>query len=496
MKKLFSILLVAMLIVTSLATVAFAADSATVSASSVTAKPGDTVTISFTLSGGEFASYGMKISADPILTLTGIKQGAASNGAFVGNPNNGIVGMGAANNCAPGEIFTATFKVAANAKPGKYPVSVIMDFVSDEKQNDLKVSVVSGYVTITCDHIWGEWKTVVPATCSAEGKAERTCSNCGVVETKNLPKLTHNWGEWKTVVPATCSTMGKAERTCSNCGSVESKTLPTTAHNWGAWVTVKPATCSEKGLSERTCSICGEVQSKVLEMTAHSFSAWKTVVEPTCSTQGKAERTCSICGHKETKLVDKVPHVWGEWKTITPATCTSEGLEERVCSVGKETESRVIPKLAHDWSDWNVLVEATCTAEGKKERTCSVCGEVESIVIPALNHSAAEDWSFDENNHWHVCCNGCNEIFDLQAHELEWVITKNPTRTDNGLKHEECHICGYRGADVEIPADPDLDDVPPTGDIIPMVIAAVVALLAILVLVAYLIKRKFANNQF
>ena len=70
MKKLFSILLVAMLLVTGLVAVAFATESATVTASSVTAKAGEEVTISFTLSGGEFANYGMMVKADSALTLT------------------------------------------------------------------------------------------------------------------------------------------------------------------------------------------------------------------------------------------------------------------------------------------------------------------------------------------------------------------------------------------------------------------------------------------
>lgn len=457
MKKLFSILLVAMLIVTSLVTVAFAADSATVSASNATAKPGDSVTISFNLSGAEFASYGMQISADPVLTLTGIKQGTASNGAFVGNVKNGVVGFGGTYNCPAGELFTATFKVSASAKPGKYPVTVKMDFVADEKQNDLNVSVVAGYVTIECVHNWGAWNTVTPATCSVQGKAERTCSICGEVESKTLPIVAHAWSDWKTVVPATCAKEGRAER---------------------------------------VCSVGGEVQSKVLPKVAHSLGAWKTVVEPTCTSEGKAERSCSVCDYSETKVLPKVAHKWSDWKTVVPATCTSEGKAERTCSVGGEVETKVLPKVDHKWSDWKVVVEPTCTTAGKAERTCSACDAVESKPVPALEHNAEDGWKYDDDNHWHECANDCGHTFDLAEHELKWVITKNPTSTVAGLKHQECSICGYRGADVEIPADPSLDDVPGTGDITPTVIAIVIALLGILILVAYMIKRKFAQHQF
>ena len=457
MKKIFSILLVAILIVTSLATVALAAESATVSASNVTAKAGDTVTVNFSLSGGKFASYGMQITADPILSLTGIQKGAASDGAFVGNSKNGVVGFGGTYNCNPGVIFSATFKVSESAKPGKYPVSVKMDFVSDEKQNDLNVSVVTGYVTIVCEHSWGQWKTITPSTCVVAGKAERICSKCGEKESKSLPLADHSWGAWKTVTASTCSVAGKAERTCSVCGEKESKSLPLASHSWGAW---------------------------------------KTVVEPTCSATGKAERVCSVGGEKETKVLPVVAHSWGAWKTVTEPTCTTEGKAERVCSVGGEKESKTLPEVAHKWGEWKTVQPALCGIDGKAERVCSVGGEKETKVLPALEHIVSEDWLYNDTEHWHICDQGCGMEFDVAAHELKWVITKNPTSTKPGLKHQECEICDFVGEDVEIPADPDLDDVPPTGDITPFVISIVVAVLGILVLVAYVIKRQFAQRQF
>ena len=60
MKRFISILLVAILIVTSLATVAFAAGSASVAGNTKTAKAGEEVTLTFTVSG-EFANYQLEI---------------------------------------------------------------------------------------------------------------------------------------------------------------------------------------------------------------------------------------------------------------------------------------------------------------------------------------------------------------------------------------------------------------------------------------------------
>lgn len=54
-------------------------------------------------------------------------------------------------------------------------------------------------------------------------------------------------------------------------------------------------------------------------------------------------------------------------------------------------------------------------------------------------------------------------------HQFEWVVDKEATETEPGLKHEECTICGYEKAAVEIPAtgtaaDTEDPDEPQTPD--------------------------------
>ena len=41
---------------------------------------------------------------------------------------------------------------------------------------------------------------------------------------------------------------------------------------------------------------------------------------------------------------------------------------------------------------------------------------------------------------------------DTAAHSFKWVIDKEATATTRGSKHEECTVCGYKKAAVEIPA--------------------------------------------
>ena len=43
-------------------------------------------------------------------------------------------------------------------------------------------------------------------------------------------------------------------------------------------------------------------------------------------------------------------------------------------------------------------------------------------------------------------------VIPATGHTFEWVIDKEATATEAGSKHEECTVCGYAKAAVEIPA--------------------------------------------
>ena len=65
-------------------------------------------------------------------------------------------------------------------------------------------------------------------------------------------------------------------------------------------------------------------------------------------------------------------------------------------------------------------------------------------------HSYGSEWKYDADNHWHEC--SCGDKADKAAHDFKWVVDKEATATQKGSKHEECKVCGYKKAAVEIPA--------------------------------------------
>lgn len=64
-------------------------------------------------------------------------------------------------------------------------------------------------------------------------------------------------------------------------------------------------------------------------------------------------------------------------------------------------------------------------------------------------HKYGTEWKYDETNHWHEC--ECGNKADITAHNFKWIVDKEATATEKGSKHEECTVCGYKKAAVDIP---------------------------------------------
>jgi len=211
-----------------------------------------------------------------------------------------------------------------------------------------------------------------------------------------------------------------SDNICDTCGY--DKTVPHT-HNL-TLVPAKAPTCTEKGnTAYYTCDGCdkwfedatgaSEITDKtsvILAATGHSVSDWKS---------------------------DHTDH----WKE-----CTVVG-----CGVIIEDS-----KAVHTAGEWIIDTPATATTSGSKHKECTVCGyTMTTETIPATGggehtHSYSSDWKYDADNHWHEC--SCGDKADKAAHDFKWVVDKEATATQKGSKHEECKVCGYKKAAVEIPA--------------------------------------------
>lgn len=117
-------------------------------------------------------------------------------------------------------------------------------------------------------------------------------------------------------------------------------------------------------------------------------------------------------------------------------------------------------------SDWTIDTAATCTTDGSKYQHCERCDAKGNIkAVPATGHKAGAEWKSDGTGHWNECVY-CGDKMNESAHTYKWVTDKEATVDETGSKHEECTVCGYEKAAVEIPATgtPSDTDTPTDSD--------------------------------
>ena len=96
--------------------------------------------------------------------------------------------------------------------------------------------------------------------------------------------------------------------------------------------------------------------------------------------------------------------------------------------------------------------EVKYTRIGDESDTQSFWVETDLTMTPAADghtHKYGTEWKYDETNHWHEC--ECGNKADITAHTFKWIVDKEATTAEKGSKHEECTVCGYKKAAVDIP---------------------------------------------
>ena len=129
------------------------------------------------------------------------------------------------------------------------------------------------------DHVWDEGRVVIEGTCDPATKEETkgeimfTCTICG--ETKTEETEGHDWDEGRVIAQATCKETGTRLRTCANCGLKKTFEIPMSdEHKYvasGRYVTAP--TADKDGEAELICSVCGKASSEPA-----SYSEYRTKV--------------------------------------------------------------------------------------------------------------------------------------------------------------------------------------------------------------------------
>ena len=189
------------------------------------------------------------------------------------------------------DVTKVSEKKCCEATVTKYETNVTVD----GKDYTSEHTVVDGEASHTVKD--SDIKVVKKATCSEEGKVEKTCETCGYTWTENIPKTEHHYVTTTTKLD-TCEE--KSEYTvekCSECGDVKStsKKLYYSAHDFQFTSHKKEPTCTEKGEDLYTCTICNGTETREVAATGHDTEL-VNVKEPTCTDFGyTGDEVCKKC---------------------------------------------------------------------------------------------------------------------------------------------------------------------------------------------------------
>lgn len=249
-------------------------------------------------------------------------------------------------------------------------------------------------------HTYGEWVTVKAPTETEKGKKQKKCTVCEYAVEEDIPALEHEH---------TFATEWSKDETshwhAATCEHTDEK-KDFAAHTFGEWVTVKEPTEDEDGVKQRECSVCRYAEEDYITATGH---------EHTFATEWSKDETghwyAATCAHKNEKK-DFAAHTYGEWQVVKEETTEETGLKKRVCSECDYEQTEVIPKHVHTFD--------------------------------------TTDWVNDATGHWHpATCKHTTEKGDFAAHDYgEWVVDKEETTEETGLKHRICGTCQYRQEEV------------------------------------------------
>lgn len=307
MKKFLGMMLVAILLISSLAVTAFAADNTYTVTFSVENNPG-------------FGAYGIWINYDPTgLELISINGGTVTPN-ITANTHYGVgQGFVAFANATKiydnGSLFTATFKVKDTAVASKtYNVTAELD-----RGNGyiFGITVTGGAITApACTHAHTTTINAKDATCTEEGYTGDTwCSDCNTVIANGttISKVAHDYDSEVTLDP-TCTEDGVRTYTCKNCPHSYTETINATGHTWDNGKVTTAATCTKNGVMTYTCH-CGATKTETIKATGHHWDNGKITKPATCTETGFILYTCQ-CGATEIGVIGPIPHQYKDGKCV------------------------------------------------------------------------------------------------------------------------------------------------------------------------------------
>ena len=185
--------------------------------------------------------------------------------------------------------------------------------------------------------------------------------------------------------------------------------------------------CLDEGCTEKS------------DEAAHSFGEGKETTPATEDAEGVMTYTCRTCGYEKTEAIEKLEHK----HTYEKDWSSDDVYHWHAATCGHEDVSG---KAAHIFDDGWVETPATDTEEGLIIYTCITCGYYYKEVLGTTGHTHqfSDEWTSDENYHWHAATCGHEISKNKDPHDFgKGQTTKEPTEDEEGITSYFCKTCNY-----------------------------------------------------
>ena len=293
------------------------------------------------------------------------------------------------------------------------------------------------------------------ATCTDDGyEAYVKCTTCDYTTYKVIKAKGHDFDTNYEFDES------KHYNKCKNCDTTSNEE----DHIFN-WVVDTEPTEEETGLKHEECDICHYKRNEnttIVKLNHIHEMEHVIKVDKTCTNDGNIEYYhCNKCeknyldeeGTNEViDIIIKASHEYGSIINEIASTCTKEGLKEHyecsVCHKYFDVEKNEINDLTIEKKSHEIIhhakKEATCEDDGYEAYdTCKNCDYTTYNVIKAKGHDFDTSWSYDKANHYYKC-NSCDTKKNEENHNFIWIVDKEATEDETGLKHEECSVCHYK----------------------------------------------------
>ncbi len=211
------------------------------------------------------------------------------------------------------------------------------------------------------------------------------------------------------------------------------------------WMEEDPVDTWEMGRNDAVQSITG-TRNVFVDYPEYAWMLFGREVPQNMATpSGEANGNSTPCAHAHKEV-----------RNTTEATCTEDGYtgDTYCCDCGKKLSTgKVIPATGH--------------TDANNDQICDSCGEklecshAETEIKNAVEATCGKDGYTGD-----TCCKHCGAVVSkgevipaTKEHTFgEWVVTKVPTTTENGIKERVCSGCGHK----EVVVLPMLDKPEPT----------------------------------